>query len=288
LLDNGADINAADKTSGQTALMFAASLNRAEAINLLVARGAAANVITRVSELKPPAAAQTNQAAAQNRRPNVNPTVIGGLSALHFAAREGQIDAIRALIEGGANTNTPSGADQTSPITTALINGHIDIARLLLDHGADPNLANADGLTPLYATIDIRWRANAWYPQPTVEEEKTDYLDFMKDLIGHGADVNARLSKKLWYRKFRYSDDWVDPNGATAFWRAAQANDLMAMRLLVQAGANPSIPTVRGVTPLMVAAGLGFEYQTTNIAPDSRMACVRYLRNSRRPPAGLD
>lgn len=293
LLDNGADINAADNTNGQTALMFAAALNRTEVIKALLGRGAVPNLTTKVFSLvrtpKPPADApaganqaqpqgQQNQAAAQqNRRGGTNPTVIGGLTALHFAAREGQMDAIRALITGGANVNTVAAGDHTSPITTALINGHIDIAKVLLEHGADPNIGNIDGLTPLYAAIDIRWRNNAWYPQPSIEQEQTNYLDFMKALLDRGANVNARLSKKLWYRKFRYSDDWVDPNGATAFWRAAQANDIAAMRLLAAHGANPSIPTVRGVTPLMVAAGLGFEYQTTNIMPDARLEAARYL-----------
>src|SRR5581483_4597828 len=92
-----------------------------------------------------------------------------------------------------------------------------------------------------------------------------------------GADINYRLARKLWFRKFRYGDDWVEPSGATAFWRAAQANDLAAMRLLVARGADPQLPTTHGVTPLMVAAGVGFEYQGTNVNPDSRLAAVRYL-----------
>jgi uncharacterized protein len=49
------------------------------------------------------------------------------------------------------------------------------------------------------------------------------------------------------------------------------------MRLLVRLGADPNIATVNEVTPLMVAAGIGFEYQGTNIAPDSRNEAVRYL-----------
>jgi ankyrin repeat protein len=89
--------------------------------------------------------------------------------------------------------------------------------------------------------------------------------------------VNARLGKKLWFRKFRYGDDWVDSAGGTAFWRAAQANDMKAMRLLVARGADPNLGTTRNVTPLMVAAGMGFEHQATNIVPDSRLEVVKYL-----------
>jgi uncharacterized protein len=292
LLDRGADVNATDKTNGQTALMFAASLNRAAAIKALLARSADPNIRTKVSPLARvqadengnplPAATQQGgrgQAEGRGARGGVDlgAQVIGGMAAMHFAAREGQMDAIRELVAGGADINLITGADKTPPMTEALINGHIDIAKYLLDHGANPNIANADGLTPLYATVDIRWRANAWYPQPNVAEEKTNYLDFMQQLIDRGADVNARLTKKLWFRKFRYGDDWVDSAGGTAFWRAAQANDLAAMRFLVSRGADPNLGTVRNVTPLMVAAGMGFEHQGTNIVPDSRMLVVKYM-----------
>lgn len=311
LLDHGADVNAKETTNGQTALMFAAALNRTSAIKALMEHAADPNVTTKVfklarvqvdangNPLPPPNAAdadkpaatqasggqtpagqgRTGQGSGAQARPDriLGATVVGGLTALHFAAREGQMDAIRELVARGADVNMVSAADDTPPITEAIINGHIDIAKFLLDHGANPKLANADGLTPLYATVDSRWRANAWYPQPTIAEEKTNYLDFMKDLLDRGADVNARLGKGLWFRKFRYGGDWVDPNGATAFWRAAQANDVTAMRFLVAHGADPKIATVRKVTPLMVTAGIGFEYQLTNIVPDSRMEAIKYL-----------
>jgi len=300
LLERGADINAIDKTNGQTALMFAAALNRASAIKVLLGHAADANIRTKVAPLArvqadengnplpaPNAAtpasgnqpAGRGQAAGRGARGGVDlgAQMIGGMAALHFAAREGQMDAIRELVAGGADINLTSGADKTPPMTEALINGHLDIAKYLLDQGANPNIANADGLTALYATVDIRWRANAWYPQPNVAEEKTNYLDFMQQLVDRGADVNARLVKKLWFRKFRYGDDWVDSAGGTAFWRAAQSNDVAAMRYLVARGADPNLATVRNVTPLMVAAGMGFEHQATNIVPDARMEVVKYM-----------
>jgi ankyrin repeat protein len=292
LLDHGADPNAKDITNGQTALMFAAARNSADAIKALLTRAADPNVTTKVVKLErvqvdamgnplpAPAAGASGGGGGGGQRGGgdriLGATVVGGLTALHFAAREGQADAIRALVEGKADLNVQSG-DNTPPITEAIINGHMDIAKYLLDHGADPKIATMDGLTPLFAAVDMRWRANAWYPQPTIAEEKTNYLDFMQDLLDHGADINARLTRKLWFRKFRYGDDWVDPNGATAFWRAAQANDVDAMRFLVAHGADPSIATVHKVTPLMVAAGVGFEYQLTNIVPDSRIPAVKYL-----------
>ena len=288
LVDNGAEVNARDKTNGQTALMFAAALNSAASIKALMARGADPNITTKVVSLAKvevdangnplPEQPQRGSGAARAQADRVfGASVVGGLAALHFATREGQFDAVKELVAGGANVNLQSAGDKTPPATEAIINGHLDIAQYLLDHGADPKISNADGLTPIYAAVDIKWRANAWYPQPTIAEEKTNYLDFIKDALDRGADINARLSRKLWYRKFRYGDDWVDPNGATAFFRAAQANDVEAMKFLAAHGADPKIATAKGVTPLMVAAGIGFEYQLTNIVPESRLATVKYL-----------
>jgi uncharacterized protein len=293
LLDNGADVNATDVTNGQTALMFAAARNAADTIAVLLKRGANAGVTTKVVKMEKmrvdangdplPAAeaekAAAKEAAAGNRREErvMGAAVVGGLTALHFAARDGHMAAVRALVDGGADVSLPSGGEKTSPMTLAIINGHIDIAKWLLDRGADVKSANIDGLTALYATIDMRWRHNTWYPQPTIDEEATNYLDFMKTLLDRGADVDARIARKLWFRKFRYGDDWVEPEGASAFWRAAQANDVAAMQLLKSRGADPNLATARGVTPLMVAAGLGFEYQGTNVAPDSRLNALTYL-----------
>ena len=176
---------------------------------------------------------------------------------------------------GGANVNLVNAADNMSVLTSAIINGHLDIAMHLLEHGANPKLATKEGLTPLYATIDAQWPERTWYPPPSITEEKTSHLQLLKALLDRGADPNARLGKKLWFRAFH--GDWIDPEGATAFWLAAKANDVPAMKILVAAGANPNIPSVKGATPLQAAAGFGLEPQVTNFAPDARLAAVKYL-----------
>jgi hypothetical protein len=47
-------------------------------------------------------------------------------------------------------------------------------------------------------------------------------------------------------------------SGATPFYIAAQNGDAPMMRALAEGGADPKTPTVQGITPLMVAAGLGY------------------------------
>src|SRR4029453_19028214 len=63
----------------------------------------------------------------------------GGLSALHFAARQGSMASARALLDAGADVNQPSPGDKTTPLLIAIINGHFDLGLLLLDRGANPN-----------------------------------------------------------------------------------------------------------------------------------------------------
>ena len=203
-------------------------------------------------------------------------TIMGGNTALLLASRDGSMDAVRALVEGGADINKVGTGEKMSPLVIAIVNGHFDLAKYFLEKNADPNLANIQGLTALYAVIDMQWAPYAWRPQPIASQEQTSHIDLVKTLLEHGANPNVRLTKRVWFRSLPNDSTWVDPVGATPFWRAAQAIDLPAMRLLVKAGADPKLPTFEGVTPLMVAAGLGWAPNFSRNAPDAWMEAVKY------------
>ena len=213
LLDAGADPNARDLTNDQTPVMFAAALNRGEAIRLLAGRGADVDVLSAVSE----AGANQSSHAAERAK---NVASVGGNAALNFAAREGQFEAVKALLEAGAEVNQISGAsDGMTPLVQAIINGRLDVAEVLLKHGADPNISStASGVTALWGVLDARYAPRAWYPSPSVAEEETSHLDLLKELLAHGANVNARLIRKPWFRSFGDSRQ-PNPAGATAFYR---------------------------------------------------------------------
>jgi ankyrin repeat protein len=235
----------------------------------------------------------------------------GGLSPLHFAVRQGYADAAKLLLASGADINQVTAGDRTSPLLMAIINGHFDLAKHLLDSGADPRLASDNGVTPLYATLNVQWAPKALYPQPRAyTQQKLTYLELMEALLAKGVDVNARLTKKVWYSGYNFDLSGVDEIGATAFWRAAYASDVDAMRLLVAHGADPNIPTTKpagrprtgdggretvedvsglppvpvggpGVTPLQAATGVGygegFAANSHRNAPSGWMPAVRYL-----------
>lgn len=181
-------------------------------------------------------------------RPPYRETLVGmtgGMTALLHAAREGHVEAAMALLDGGADIDQVSGGDRTSPLLLATLNGQFDLALRLVERGADPNLAaSTDGATPLFATLNTQWAPKSNYPQQRAHDsQKAEYLDVLDALLEAGADPNARLSTHLWYFEFELTKIGTDLKGATPFWRAAYAQDVVAMRKLAEYGADPNIPT---------------------------------------------
>lgn len=168
----------------------------------------------------------------------------GALTALLHAAREGHIEAAMALLDGDADINQVS-ADGTTPLLMATLNGQFDLALALLERGADPDLAGStDGVTPLFAALQTQWAPKSNYPQPRAQDlQEAGHMDVLRALLAAGADPNPRLNTHLWYWEYGLTKMGIDLTGAAPFWRAAFAQDLEAMKLLVAHGADPHIPT---------------------------------------------
>jgi ankyrin repeat protein len=185
---------------------------------------------------------------------------VGGLSALHHAARNGNIAAAMALLDGGAPIDERNMADSTTPLLLAIINGQFDVAMKLVERGADVNTESAIAMTPLYAAINTQWAPKSRYPQPqAVQNQRIGYLELMEALLKKGANPNVRLTAQPWYFAFNNCGNancgLENIEGTTSFWRAAYAVDVDAMKLLVDHGADPNLPSQRMQT--QVAAGRG-------------------------------
>ena len=184
--------------------------------------------------------------------PDARPPAIetkGGLTALLHAARQGHVDTAAALLDSGADVDRVSAGDGTSPLLMATINAQFDLALLLIERGADPDAASRlNGVTPLWAAVNAEWQPRTRFPQPQQHGfQRATYLDVMLALLEAGADPDARLTRHPWYMVYSGCGNrncgLVDTEGATAFWRAAYATDLPAMRLLAEHGADPHVPT---------------------------------------------
>ncbi len=232
LLQRGAKIEAADH-KGQTALMWAAADGHAAAVQALIEAGADFRV-----RLK------------------------SGFTALLFAARNGRSEVVRTLLKAGAEANeaieTAKGGGRqpdngTSALLLAVENGHFELAMELTKAGADPN-DERSGFTPLHALVRVRRpnRGDDIDGQPPPEGSgKLTSIDFIRQLVAAGADVNTKL------KRGESGAAKLNRAGATPFLLASQTADLEMMKLLVELGANPRLPNADGSTPLMAAAGLG-------------------------------
>ena len=238
LLRAGADPNARDDLGGQTAVMWAAARNNAPAVHALAELGADLHV--RTAGPSPPPSRSYFRSPA--------PT---SFTALLFAVRAGAIDAVRALLDAGADIDDTL-SDGQSALVVAAANAHWELADYLLDRGADPNLAGA-GWNALHQTVRTRRPNPSGGLAGPIPTGSVDSIDVVRKLIARGVDVNARMMTNGMKDGQRSR---LNRLGATAFFLAAKNTDVEAMRVLIEAGADPRIPSADGTTPLMVAAGI--------------------------------
>jgi len=293
LLKSGADPNGA-MAEGETALMTAARTGKLDAVDVLLAHGANVNAKEswRGQTALMWAAAEGHAAVAESlakHGADLSARSSAGFTAMAFAAREGKIDVVKALLRAGVDVNeTTKGFGMTvnkgvagqaripgyilgfkpqgptSALGLAVGSAHFELASFLLDSGADANSAT-QGWTALHEVTWVR-RSGQGDNNPTPEGSgNMDSLQFVRKLVAHGANVNAQMTQHA------ASMGYVEFNdiGATPFLLAARTADVDLMRLLLEFGADPLLPTAENMTPLMAAAGVGSKYPGEDPGTDS-------------------
>jgi len=96
-----------------------------------------------------------------------------GLSPLHVASIEGQVDSSRILLEHGANVNA-QGDEGSTPLHDAFLSAHLRVAQLLLEHKAILDVQDMYNDTPLHLMSSY------------------GHLESVRLLLDHGADVATR------------------------------------------------------------------------------------------------
>jgi ankyrin repeat protein len=234
LVAAGAVVDAADERRSQTALMWGAAEGHAEVVRVLIDAGA-----------------------------DVRRRLASGMTPLLLAAREGRAGVVRVLLAAGADVNEPipTGGRRrgyggglppagATPLLLAVRNAHFQLAADLLDAGADPN-ANLPGYTVLHAITAVREPGIGDNDPAPPGSGTLSSLDFVKKLIAHGADLNARMT-----RRANLNNTRLNEMGATPFLLASLTADVELMRCLAEAGADVTLANADNSTPLIVAAGL--------------------------------
>ncbi len=142
-----------------------------------------------------------------------------GRTSLMLAAKHGQVDAVRVLLESKADVNRMATFYGWTALAYAANAGHTEVVRLLLEHGADWNLKAKRGKTPLVLAADR----------------------------GHAEVVAILLEFGI------EPDPAPDHHGWTPLRRAAKHGHTEVVRLLLHAGANAERTDYWGVRPLDIA-----------------------------------
>jgi len=153
---------------------------------------------------------------------NVNEKDSAGRTALFVAAQEGHADITQLLIDNGAEINAKKGSGWTILMSAAFFN-HADVVRILLDKGADVNSKDSEGGTVLSLSA------------------QEGHADVVRLLLDKCADVNTR-----------------DNYGQTPLILASSQGHADIVRILLDKGADVNAGTDKGYTALIESAWPGF------------------------------
>jgi ankyrin repeat protein len=254
LLAHGADIAAAETWGGTTALMWAIGEHHEPAATLLIERGAPVDARSHVVPQRPAGARGVEGTVPIAFDPEQAPLpyINGGFTPLHFAAREGQIGAVRALLAAGADVDAIA-ADGKNVLGLAIYNGHYELASLLIEAGADVNQPDAEEFPPLFWAVDRRnmeW--NPGFPWT----QTADPLPLIRQLLEAGADPNRFIDNRPESRRNFGGSPRI--KFATSLMRAAYSGDVTLVRLLLEFDADPLVKNSDNETALLAASGYGW------------------------------
>jgi ankyrin repeat protein len=266
LLAANADPKLASST-GETPLMIAAHTGSDTIVRALLARGAqpdAAATATRQTPLMFAIAEGHAKVVKALLEGGADPRAksAGGFTPLLFAARHGDTASASLLLDAGVDVNEAA-RDGSTPLILAAASRREDVAMLLLERGADPNAAGT-GYTTLHTAMsrDLQRLAAALLKKGANPNARLTNAPATLFGPGQGAGSEVRPARA------EAAPAQADANaqnramragglaGATPFWLAARNVNVPMLRILLEHGADPTLTSTGGVTPLMVAAGL--------------------------------
>jgi ankyrin len=287
LVDRGAVVDAKDPEFQQTALMVAVRENHPDVVRFLVERHADVNAQTRTGRTPPWVLPNSvpgfghGIGIVRGGLPDRGSRYLipGALTPLLYAARDGRLESARILLGAGADIEAKD-ANGITPLLMAITNNHMDVARFMVERGARINVVDWYGRTPLWAAVETR-NMDVDNGEPFENGvDRAPVLELIQVLLDKGADPNTRTKETPPIRRqmLRVTGSlaWVDFTGQTPFLTASLAGDLAVMRLLLEYGADPYVPTFGGTTALMAAAGINWVVdQTYDEGPKALLEAVK-------------
>ncbi len=157
-------------------------------------------------------------------------------SAIHDAAKSGDLDQIQRLVIKGVDVNEKVVRDET-PLIIAALAGNGEIVNYLLQRGADINVRSASGLTALHAAAyagqteivsllvtkgaTVNDSSNRFETTPLHLASEENHVKTVQTLLGHGADFTI-----------------VEINGYSAMSQAGWREHWGVLELLLANGAK--------------------------------------------------
>lgn len=160
--------------------------------------------------------------ALLQRKADINAPQVDGMTALHWAAYQDDLESVELLVRAGANAKAANRYGIT-PLTLAITNGDSAMVEALLKAGADPNTTLPGGETALMTAARVGTLAS------------------VKALVARGATVDSKDEK----------------HGQTALMWAAAEGHAPVVEMLIEVGADFKARLASGMTPLLFASREG-------------------------------
>lgn len=272
VLDQGGDADRRD-IKGRTPLQIATQWNQREEVEALLQRGADPNLCgpplacplfiaagrdTEILRALVAAGADVNALETRGRHTALGwvagnrPEVVEQWteSGRYVGPPPDALESARILIEARAEVNHVNGSGE-SPLRSAMRLNHLDIAKLLLESGADVQQRIVD------STSGGEQRRNTILMETIWWYSLFKDLDAIALLLDHGADPNDRNG-------LRYNPSCDTTTEGPCRWRAYSVLTFAArrgwsdvVRLLLERGADPTLPRGDGTTALEIAEAEG-------------------------------
>lgn len=245
LLEKGALVDKPSNIDGSTPLYFATGVKNFKLVDILIGAGASPLYNGPVGSFPLLYAAMLGYYNIVKRMlqfPNidVNFSVVGSITALQAACSSGHAHVVALLLMKGSSLHISTYPDGDTPLHTAILSSHYEVITTIIEH-MSTTLSYSDMRDFVRKKNEVHGCAALHYAVQRAPNSKSS--DLILQLLEVGADVNATVSAGIFW-------------GASSIYLAAASGNDVAIKILLNNGADPNIPlniSVGGYTPLIAA-----------------------------------